>query len=179
VTRSHKFIIVLTAAVLYGGSACSGDDSSNGTTVQATQEAAPSMADVTRDAGLVFPPSVSDFRLVNISETQIDLSFQIDADEVATFAEESGLTLTRGERAIKHASPIWQLEVYGEFSGSVTAFGKVQRAVEVVANEAFVAPSTTAGPTTTRADSDAPTNEMPEIARDPGRYTVRATLTLG
>ena len=95
-------------------------------------QVAPTKADVAREAGIDFPSSTSGFRLVRISGNQIDVTFQIPVTAIGEFAKGSNLTLTDGERAITHASPLWDVAVTGALAGGSSKHRSVNRAVEVV-----------------------------------------------
>lgn len=161
--------LLLTAAVLIGGSGCSGDDSdSDGST-----STAPSREAIERDAALSFPDSMTGFRLTSIAEQQIDLTFQLPADDVEEFASESDLELAPNVRAVTH-SPLWQnsFEIAGNFEGAVSEKNGVRRAVEVVPNASFATPGP---PDAVSLDPDATTTTAPVL--DPSLVTVRMTLT--
>lgn len=166
---------VVTAAVLIGGSACSGDESESG---PATQQGAPTKEQVERDASLHFPDSVSQFRLTSLSVGQVDVTFQMAAADVEEFATESGLDLVAGQRVIPHSSPVWGTPDYtvAEFSGAISTRNGVVRAVEVTGNDRILAAEAAAGTTTTTAAStgSAPATTTP---LDPANVTVRISLT--
>jgi len=110
--------------------ACSGDDAD--TPSGALDQVAPTKADLEREAGISFPASMTGFRLVRISGEQLDVTFSITAADVEAFASGTGITLTPGQRAITHASPLWEVAIQGEFSGGTSTKAGVERAAEVV-----------------------------------------------
>lgn len=175
---AHRLLCsVVTAAVLIGGSACSGDES--GVDSDASSQAgAPTKEQVERDASLHFPDSVTQFRLTSLSVGQIDVSFQMAADDVEEFATESGLDLVAGQRVIPHSSPVWGTPDYtvAEFSGAISTRNGVVRAVEVTANDKLLAAEAAATTTTVAAWAGAttPTTTTP---LDPANVTVRISLT--
>lgn len=108
---------------------CSGDDDAPS---GALDQVAPTKADLEREAGISFPPSMTGFRLVRISGEQLDVTFSITAADVDAFASGTGITLTPGKRTITHASPLWEVAIQGEFSGGTSTKDGVVRAAEVI-----------------------------------------------
>lgn len=111
--------------------ACRGDDatSDDGAVLQ---QVAPTKAEIAKDAGIVFPPSTSGFRLVRVGDEQIDVTFDAESAEIDAFAEQSGFTLEVGKRAIVHASPLWDVAVTVALRGATSEYGGVERGVEVI-----------------------------------------------
>ena len=101
---------------------------------KALEQVSPTKAEVAKAAGFSFPASVSEFRLVRISGSNIQFAFRIAPGDVDAFASGSGLTLTQGKRVIGHASPVWELNPAGTFAGGVDTRNKIRREVEVVTN---------------------------------------------
>lgn len=128
--RPRAFVVgVVLAVAALVPTGCSGDEPENAT----LDQVAPTKADVARDAGVVFPDSTRDFRLVRISGDQIDLTFTIDPADVEQFATDTGVELTEGRRTIAHASPLWDVAVTGDVSGGSSSRNGITRDVEVVA----------------------------------------------
>jgi len=128
--------VAATAAILAGFVVgCSSDDDASSDA--ALDQVAPTKADVAHDAGISFPASTSDFRLVRISADQVDVTFTVDAADVDAFATGSKLTLVPDQRVITHASPLWELTVEGaELRGATSASNGLTRDIEVIANGA-------------------------------------------
>ena len=161
--------LLLTAAVFIGGSGCSGDDSESAD----TPSGAPSREAVERDAALSFPDSVTGFRLTSIADQQIDIVFQLPADDVEEFATESDIDLEPNVRTVTH-SPLWSnsFEIAGTFEGALSDKNGVRRAVEVVPNTSFDVDS---GSGAVSTDPTATTTTA--VPLDPNLVTVRMTLT--
>ncbi|NLA34888.1 MAG: hypothetical protein GX868_04265 [Actinobacteria bacterium] len=168
---------VVTAAVLIGGSACSGDDSGSDPDTSAAP-GAPTKEQVASDASLHFPDSVTQFRLTALEVGQVDVSFQMDAADLDEFTSESGVELVVGQRVIPHSSPVWGTPDYTlvEFSGGSSTKNGVVRAVEVTANDKIIAAEAAAGATTTTAASVGATTPT-TAPLDPAKVTVRISLT--
>lgn len=169
-------ILLVAAAVLYGGSACSGDDSVEGAVRPLTREL------IEEEAGIHFPESMHSFRLTSLQDgRQVDVSFQMDADDLDEFTTRSGITLTDGERVIPHSSPVWGTPDYGgvRVRGGTSTHGGVLRAVEVVDNAEVIAAATAA--TTTTSPGSSGVNDKPAEpavdSLDPDDVTVRMSLT--
>lgn len=131
----RRAIVAFTigATLLTGVPACSSDDGDGDTAV--LDQVAPTKADIARDAGISFPASTADFRLVRISGDQIDVTFTLTPADVDGFASGSGIVLTDGERSITHASPLWDVAIVGEFAGGSSTVDGVRRRAEVVGSE--------------------------------------------
>lgn len=123
---------------------CSGsDDDAESST--ALQQVAPTKADVARDAGIEFPPSTADFRLVRIDADQIDVTFTARADEVDGFTTGSGIPIEAGRRTITHASPLWDVAVNEAVRGGSSRRDGLVRNVEVIGGgDAGATPDATA-----------------------------------
>lgn len=98
----------------------------------ALDQVAPTRADVARDAGVDFPESTAGFRLVRLGPNQIDVTFTVSPDDVESFASGTGVELTAGERAITHASPLWDVAVTAPLRGGSSTRNGIRRDVEVV-----------------------------------------------
>lgn len=154
-----------------------------------TQATLPSM-DMTAEAlselsGLVFPDDIEDFRSVALDDDlQYDLTFIMSESAVDTFVEESGLpALTEGQRALIHASPLWDLNPPdgATISSSQDRYEDVNRAVEVIAagtadaGEADRADSDGGG--TAGSDGSAATSTTTTQPLRDGQVRVRVSLT--
>lgn len=117
-------VVLVPTAALVG---CSSDDQPT-----ALEQVAPTKADVARDAGIVFPESTAGFRLVRLGNNQVDVTFTISPDDVDEFASGTGVELTVGERAIVHASPLWDVAVTKPLRGGSSTLDGIRRDVEVV-----------------------------------------------
>ena len=129
-------LVVGVSLVLVG--ACSKSPTPGGTTTTAGREAlpfkgSPAAEDVGERAGLAFPESVTDYRSVRVSDSELDLIFRIAPDDVAAFAEDSGLApLQAGRLIIVHPSPIWDLDPGGDVESGQSVHDGLVRQVEVV-----------------------------------------------
>ncbi len=126
--------------VLTGGS-----DSSNGGSDDAASSVAGSgstkrlqikqtdTASVAALGGLDLPDSTDDFKSARLDDdSQLDVTFTITADDEKDFIKGSGLPQpSEGQRVITHASPLWDLDVKGEISGSANTKSGVTRALEL------------------------------------------------
>ena len=124
--------LLLATLLMFGGGAVAGCSSDDKETSSVLDQVAPTKSDVATAAGIVFPPSTTDFRLVRISGDQIDVSFTIAATDVNEFASGSGIELTSGERTITHASPLWDVAVSGEVQGGSSTRDQIGRNAEVL-----------------------------------------------
>lgn len=117
-------LVLVPATALVG---CSSDDEPT-----SLDQVAPTKADVARDAGITFPESTAGFRLVRLGTNQIDVTFTISPDDVDAFASGTGIELAAGERAIVHASPLWDVAVTKSLQGGSSTRNGIRRDVEVV-----------------------------------------------
>jgi hypothetical protein len=134
--RARRFLLTaaLAAVPLLLLPACSGDDDANDTAGSAAlDQVAPTKADVSHDAGVEFPASTADFRLVRIGADQVDVTFTLATTDVDAFASGSGIELTDGQRAITHASPLWDVAITGAVRGGSSSENGITRNVEVLA----------------------------------------------
>lgn len=92
--------------------------------------ASPTSAQIAQRTGLSFPTSMQDFRLVNTGDA-VDISFNMAANEVDTFASGSGLTLTDGGRVIRHSSPVFEQNPAGGVSSGTITKDSLRADVEV------------------------------------------------
>lgn len=121
-------VALMAPTLVVGAAACSTDDDAS----SVLDQVAPTKADVAAEAGIEFPSSTKDFRLVRVSGDQIDVTFTIAATDVDAFATGSAIDLQRGERTIKHASPLWDLAVPDDVRGGSSTEDGVGRSAEVV-----------------------------------------------
>lgn len=89
---------------------------------------------VSEMAGLQLPASTGDFMSARLDDdSQLDVSFTISPEDVASFIEGSGLPEPEpDERVITHASPLWNMNVDGTIRGASDTAGGVARSVELV-----------------------------------------------
>ena len=83
-----------------------------------------SLAGVSSLAGLVVPDGVADFLSAGTEDrTQLDVTFTLPPDQVATFVDGSGFpALIEGEEVVTHSSPLWKLNPEGSVSGAADRF---------------------------------------------------------
>lgn len=93
---------------------------------------APSKDEINDLAGFAIPEETEEFRAVVISEGELNVQFKMRSDEVKAFSSGSGLELESGNRVIIHASPIWELNVEGEYLGGESNLDSILRRVEVI-----------------------------------------------
>lgn len=122
-SRFVALVVVLASVVTPVVAACSSDDEPS---------AIITADDVSEQAGLALPDSMEEFRLTRIDEDTVHVTFTFDAADVDTFAADSGLEFTEGERVIAHASPLWDLNPDGTHRGGSDEFDTVIRTVDVV-----------------------------------------------
>lgn len=120
---------VVMVCALAGAAGCSSgtDDAS-----AVLEQVSPTKADISSEAGIAFPDSTADFRLVRISGRQLDVTFTVTADDVDAFASGSGITLADGQRVITHASPLWDVTIGDAMSGGSSTRNNLERSAEVV-----------------------------------------------
>lgn len=99
----------------------------------ADQSTAPlTRADAAAIGGFVFPPSTADYRTTRDGNDGVYITFAMKAQDLEGFAAGSNLDLEPGRRVIMHASPIWDQNPTGAFSGTESDIDGVRRQVEVV-----------------------------------------------
>jgi hypothetical protein len=140
VSRSGRVVrhlgALVVAAALVGG--CSKSPTPGGTTTTALRgalpfDASPSAKKLSKVAGLEFPESMADYRSVRVADNELDVTFTMSPDDVAAFAEGSGLDpLTPGKLIIIHPSPIWDLDPGGTVESGQSVHDGLVRQVEVV-----------------------------------------------
>jgi hypothetical protein len=120
-------VLVLTTGAL--GTACSRDDGPAAPRTTTTRPGPPatlpftsvSQAELSRLAGLSFPPGTADFLTAQLqNRAQLDATFTMAADQAGAFVSGSGLKEpVAGKRVVTHSSPLWKLNTSGELRGTV------------------------------------------------------------
>jgi hypothetical protein len=96
-------------------------------------DGSPSQAVLAEAAGLNFPASVSGYRSVRITGSELNVSFTIAATDVDPFVSGSHLgALVANKRIILHSSPVWDLNPTGTVQSAVSRRRGIERGVEVV-----------------------------------------------
>lgn len=130
--RVTRFVaVVAVAAMILVG--CTKQATPSGSAAPATGVNLPqntTAAQVAERTGLSFPTSMADFRLVNTGSS-VDISFNMAANEVDTFASGSGLTLAEGARVIRHSSPVFEQNPAGGVSSGTLTNAGLRTDVEV------------------------------------------------
>ena len=94
---------------------------------------APSKTELGDAAGLAFPDAVGEYRSVQLSPNQLDVTFTIAAADLDAFVDGSDLgELVPGERVMAHASPLWELNPDDVVRGAESERDGYRRTVEVV-----------------------------------------------
>jgi hypothetical protein len=132
--------VAISAVIAVGAAGCSKSTTAGGsgsTTTTAGQslpfEGSPSQAVLAEAAGLSFPTSVSGYRSVRITGSELNVSFTIAATDVDTFLSGSHLgALTPNKRIILHSSPVWDLNPTGTVESAVSSRRGLERGIEVV-----------------------------------------------
>lgn len=143
--------VVGLSLVLFGGEddepagddrASQPTDPANTTTSEPLEPGAPlPLGDLSQPAvseltGLQFPPDARDFLTARLDDDrQLDITFVLPAESVATFISDSGLPEpVADQRVVLHSSPLWKLnpEEGAPISGILDETDDVRRAVELV-----------------------------------------------
>jgi hypothetical protein len=132
--------VAISVVVALGAAGCSKSPTAgtSGATTTTTGQSlpfqgSPSQAVLAEAAGLNFPTSVSGYRSVRITGSELNVSFTIAAADVDMFVSGSHLgTLTANKRIILHSSPVWDLNPTGTVQSAVNSRRGVERGVEVV-----------------------------------------------
>jgi hypothetical protein len=99
----------------------------------------PTRAELADIASLGFPDSVTGYRSARVGPAELDVTFQLPADDVPDFLDASQLgDLAPGRRIIVHPSPLWDLDP-GPGAMVASAQSEVDglvRRVEVVTDDA-------------------------------------------
>jgi hypothetical protein len=112
--------------------------------------AAPTRAQLEAATGLRFPSSISKYETVRLDPAQVDVRFDIPANDVDRLVSGSGLPPLSSTRVITHLSPLWSLDPSGQIRGTATTRRGAQIGLEVVGGDpAVVRLSVRAVPTST------------------------------